>query len=161
VSESVESAVEPKSKGSVLKKVAGVFAVLGVLKLASLVTSHISTAYADATARQNARDGGSVALVHAKDAAQVVEVYFKKHSSFPVSLTAAEFDKPLPEPVQSIRISMDGVLRVVLMGKGRSELRSFRFQPKIDSTGAFSWTCQLDDMPPNVLPDECARSNGV
>ena len=140
-----------------LKAVFVVFVVLGLIKLAGRVTDHVSTARADAAAKQSAQARASEALIHAKAAAKVLESYYKKHSSFPISLAAAEFDRPLPEPVQSIRVGADGTLRVVLMGKGPQEKRSFRFQPMIDSGGTFTWICHFEDVPPDILPVECAR----
>jgi hypothetical protein len=157
MNESAETAVKPKAKSSVLKGVISILTILGVLKLAGLAMNHLSAASAEATARQSARDGAREALLHAKAAAQVVEIYFKQHSGFPISLTAADFERPLPEAVQSIRIGADGTLRIVLMGKGPQEKRSFRFLPSVDPAGKFTWACQLEEMPPNILPEECSR----
>ena len=155
MNESANTAVMPKAKKA-MKGFLGVLTVLGVLKLAGLAMNHLGSVNAEAAAKRGAKEGANEALVHAKAAAQVVEVYFKKNSSFPISLTAAEFERPLPEPVQSIRLGTNGALRVVLMGNGPQEKRSFRYVPVVDSTGRFTWACQLEEMP-DILPEECSR----
>jgi hypothetical protein len=157
MNESTNTAVMPKAKKA-LKGVLGVLTVLGVLKLAGLAMNHLDSVNAEAAAKRGAKERANEALVHAKAAAQVVELYFKTNSSFPISLTAAEFERPLPEPVQSIRIGANGALRVVLMGRGPQEKRSFRYVPVVDSAGRFTWSCELEEMPPDILPQECSRS---
>lgn len=149
--------MKPKSKSPVLKGVIGVFVVLGFLRLGGMVASHMTAAQADATTRVVAREGAKQAFLHATAAARTVEIYFKEHSNYPVSLSAADFDRPLPESVQSIRVAADGTLRVVLMGTGPQEKRSFRLHPEINSAGSFSWTCQPEETPPQLLPSECPR----
>jgi len=156
MNESAETVVMPKARRA-LKGFLSVLTILGVLKLASLAMNYVGAVNAEATAKRSAKEGASEALVHAKAAAQVVEVYFRKHASFPISLVAAEFERPLPEAVQNIRLGADGTVRVVLMGNGPQEKRSFRYLPRVDPAGRFTWSCQLEEMPPNILPEECIR----
>ncbi len=165
MSEPLSTEFKPKSKLSAIRVVLIVMGVLTLFRIVGREMDRAATdrAYADAAAitnRQVTREGVSDALVHAQAASKVVESYFNQHSTFPASLTAADFQRPLPEAVQSIRVGADGALRVVLMGSGRRELRSFRLQPTIDSGGKFSWVCKPEEIPRGVLPPSCIGGPG-
>ena len=135
-----------------------VIAGLGGLKLLSLGVSQSAAFASSFLADAKSRKDAEVAMVHAKAAAQLVEAYHRKHSAYPASLTAAEFEVPLPEPVQSIRVnSVTGVVQVVMMGSDSSTRRTFFWEPTLDATGAFAWRCRSDEIPIARLPKECLR----
>lgn len=149
---------KPKSKFTTFRIVLIVMGVSALFRIVGREADRASTerGYANAVA-QVTNEGANEGLIHAKAAAMVLESHYKQHSNFPDSLAAVDFDRPLPETVQSIRVEADGTLRVVLMGGGRQDLRSFRLRPQIDAAGKFTWACVYEEMPAGTLPAECSR----
>lgn len=133
-----------------------VIAGIGLLKLLSLGVSQLAFFASSSLANATSKKDAEVAMVHAKAAAQVVEAYHRKHSEYPTSLTAAEFEAPLPEPVQSIRVnSVTGGVQVVILGQGSSTSRTFFWEPTIDAAGVFVWTCRPEEIPVTRMPKDC------
>ncbi|WP_176664962.1 hypothetical protein [Variovorax sp. SG517] len=97
----------------------------------------------------------TIGIAFGRVAAKTVESYFAKHKEFPSSLTAAQFDAPLPDPVESIRVNPEtGALKIVLMGWAPSPTRTFFLNPTIEATG-MTWECRAGEVPVQNRPPEC------
>lgn len=150
---------EPKQRSRASKSLAMISTVvagIGLLKLISLGVGQFAFFASNSIANTKLQKDAEVAMEHAKVAGQMVEAYYRKHSEYPASLTAAEVEAPLPEPVQSIRVnSVTGGIQVVMMGEGPSTSRTFFWEPAIGATGAVVWTCRSENMPASRLPKDC------
>ena len=101
------------------------------------------------------RSDATIGIAFGRVAAKTVESYFAKHKEFPSSLTAAQFDAPLPAPVESIRVNPEsGALKIVLMGWAPSPTRTFFLNPTIEATG-MTWECKAGEVPEENRPPEC------
>lgn len=146
----------PRHSRTWIRWVCGFFAISALFRLAGPLISEFNS---EGISNSKARSDASVAIAHGKAASRTIESYFQEHKEYPLNLTVAGFNAPLPEPVESIRVNSEtGILKLVLMGRGPSITRTIFLEPTIDTQGNFAWHCKLGDVPPGRQPAECQSS---
>lgn len=129
----------------------GAITILLVVYMLGILAAVALPAYQDYTQRAKV----SVAITQGYAAAQSVGDYYARNKKFPESLREAGVAQPAQGSVaREISLDQDGTLTVTLADEPFAG-KEFLMLPTEGASGAITWRCRNDTVPPRYMPASC------